>query len=65
MFFFVGPVPNSFLPFWFMVWNQRVSSIVMTTNLMENGKVSSKGVGRGVCVCWEVGSVKFSSALIW
>eukprot|EP00051_Salpingoeca_urceolata_P015074 m.193082 g.193082 ORF g.193082 m.193082 type:complete len:465 (-) comp18282_c1_seq1:42-1436(-) len=34
-----GPVPNSFVSFWRMVWHENVELIVMVTNEMEKGRV--------------------------
>ena len=34
-----GPVPTSTVDFWRMVWQEKVPSIVMITNLMEGKKI--------------------------
>lgn len=36
-----APIPESILDFWKMIWEQRVSLIVMLTNEKENGKVKA------------------------
>ena len=35
----LGPNPATVPIFWLMVWNERVDSIVMVTNIVEKGKV--------------------------
>ena len=38
---FTGPVTNTFKDFWKMTWEQNCAAIVMVTNLIEKGKVST------------------------
>ena len=34
-----GPLPNTLVDFWRMVWQERPSAIVMLTNCVEGGRV--------------------------
>ena len=34
-----GPVPNSFVDFWSMVWEFKICSIVMVTHEVEKGRM--------------------------
>ncbi|GFQ89280.1 receptor-type tyrosine-protein phosphatase delta [Trichonephila clavata] len=33
-----GPMSNTISDFWLMIWNEKVTKIIMITNLVENGK---------------------------
>ena len=42
-----GPMPNTVGDFWRMVWEHRLSTIVMLTKVTEGGKVSGRVLGSG------------------
>ena len=46
-----GPMPNTVGDFWRMIWEHRLSTIVMLTKVTEGGKVISKGMPTTSVIC--------------
>lgn len=53
-----GPLPHTCAQFWQVVWDQKLSLIVMLTTLTERGRVSglisSSSVAMSHCALWNL-----------
>lgn len=45
-----GPKEDTVADFWRMIWEQKVSTVVMLTNVKERKEVSGRRSVRGFCV---------------